>query len=232
MRYGSGFLIGLLWVAAGLLTGCSGGDRVMKNLVKTDIDFVADTHLREINRLMENLLVKLYKRNPRELHKNPEMTIEQRSRQIFAIPGRLVFEELRNRQGTDALELALAPDYAGDRVFAVMVGLVGVVRSSYGWQDEQFLYTSLDPVLLFQSARNIEILVWRLSNRHDAQGNPLLLTNSREGEEENLSFERLFGKMLATQDNLAFIVAGRVDRGISRMVQGALSSAVFFPMGL
>jgi hypothetical protein len=31
---------------------------------------------------------------------------------------------------------------------------------------------------------------------------------------------------------LAFIVAGKVDRGISRVAQGALSSAVFLPMGL
>lgn len=226
-------LIALLWLVCALLSGCGGGDsRLAKNLVKADIDFVADTHLREMNRLMEELLVKLYKRNPRELHKNPGKSIEQRQQEIFSVSGRLVFAELQNRQGSDLLELACRSDFAGDRVFAIMVGLVGVVRSSYGWQEEQFLYTSLDPVQLFQSSRNIEILAWRLSNRRDARGELLLLTNSCDGEEENLSFERLFGKMIATQDNLAFVIAGRIDRGISRMVQGALSSAVFFPMGL
>jgi hypothetical protein len=144
----------------------------------------------------------------------------------------LVFAELDNRQGTDALELAFDPKFSGDRVFAVMVGLTGMVRSSYGWQEEQFLFDSLDPQLLFDSARNLEILVWRLSNRRDTGGELLLLTNSRAGEEENLSFERLFGKMIAVQDMLAFIVAGKVDRGISRVTQGVLSSAVFLPMGL
>jgi len=215
-----------------LLAGCAGDSRIFKNLAKSDIDFVADAHLREMNRSMESLLVKLYKRNPRELQKSAAISIEQRRRQLFATPGRLLFSELDNRQGTEALELAFAPEFAGDRVFAVMAGLRGMVRSSYNWKEEQFLLDSLDPQQLFDSARNLEILAWRLSNRRDAQGNLLLLTNSRPGEEENLSFERLFGRMIAVQDMLAFIVAGKVDRGVSRVVQGALSSAAFLPMGL
>jgi hypothetical protein len=215
-----------------LLSGCAGDDRFLKNLAKTDVDFVADAHLREMNRSMETLLVKLYKRNPRELAKSTAVTIEQRQRQIFGAPGPLRFAELGQRQGTAALELAFAPDFQGDRVFAVMVGLVSMVRSSYNWQEEQFLLDSLDPQQLFDSARNIEILAWRLSNRRDAQGHPLLLTNSRPGEEENLSFERLYGRMISVQDMLAFIISGKVDRGMTRVFQGAISSAAFLPMGL
>ena len=214
------------------LTGCADNNRLLKNLAKTDIDFVVDAHLREMNRLMQTLLVKLYKRNPRELQKAAGISIEQRQRQIFSTPGRLIFAELGNRQGTDALELALDQNFAGDRVFAVMVGMAGMVRSSYNWQEEQFLFDSLDPQQVFDSARNLEILAWRLSNRRDAKGELLLLSNSREGEDENLSFERHFGKMIAVQDMLAFILASKVDRGISRMAQGTLSSAIFLPMGL
>jgi hypothetical protein len=222
----------VLFACVPLLAGCAGDDRLLKNLAKTDIDFVADVHLREMNRLMEALLVKLYKRNPRELQKSAALSVEQRRQQLFAMPGALRFKELDSRQGTAALELAFADDFAGDRVFAVMTGLVSMVHSSYNWQEEQFLLDSLDPQQLFNSARNLEILAWRLSNRRDAAGNLLLLTNSRPGEEENLSFERLYGRMIATQDLLAFILAGKVDRGISRVVQGALSSAAFLPMGL
>jgi hypothetical protein len=214
------------------LAGCADNNRLLRNLAKSDIDFIADAHLREVNRLMQNLMVKLYKRNPRELAKGSGVSAEQRQQQLFASPGRLIFAELDNRQGTEALELAFDPKFSGDRVFAVMVGMAGMVRSSYNWQEEQFLFDSLDPQLLFNCARNLEILAWRLSNRRDAGGELLLLTNSRPGEEENLSFERLYGKMIAVQDMLAFIVAGKVDRGLSRVAQGALSSAVFLPMGL
>lgn len=231
--YLSGIILGaFLGVTTLVLGGCSSGDRLMKNLAKSDVDFVADTHLREMNRLLESLLVKLYKRNPRELHKAPGKSIEQRRQEIFATPGRLLFSELDNRQGTDALNLACDVNFTGDRVFAVMVGLVGVVRSSYNWQEEQYLFDSLDPELLFQSARNVEILVWRLSNRRDLRGELLLLTNSHNGEDENLSFERLFGKMIAVQDMMAFIIAGKVDRGVTWAVHSALSSAIFYPMGL
>lgn len=227
-----GSVLCVLLAALPVLTGCAGNDRFLKNLAKTDIDFVADAHLREMNRLMQALLVKLYKRNPRELQKVPGSSVEQRQRQLFAAPGRLVFAELGNRQGTDALELAFAPEFSGDRVFAVMAGLVGMIRGSYGWREEQFLLDSLDPQMLFDSARNLEILAWRLSNRRAAGGELLLLTNSCEGEADNLSFERHYGKMIAVQDMLAFTLAGKLDRGISRMAQGALSSALFLPMGL
>lgn len=189
---------------------------------------MADTSLQEMNRLLEELLVKLYKRNPNELEKVPGMSIGQRQSQVFDNKGRLIFNEIDRMQGTDALNLAFDKSYQGDRVFALMTGLIGVVRSSYNWKTEQFMLDSLDQQKLFNSARNIEILAWRLSNTRDDDGNLLLLSNSQPGEEENLSYERLFGKMIAIQDMLSFIVAGKWERGVSSVIK----RAVFLPMGL
>jgi hypothetical protein len=72
------------------------------------------------------------------------------------------------------------------------------------------------------------VLAWRLSNARDASGNLLLLSNSRPGEEENLSYERIFGKMIAIQDLMAFTMVGKWERGASYMFQ----KAVFLPMGM
>jgi hypothetical protein len=212
------------------ISGCTPifSSQSLNSLAKSDTDMVADTGLHEMNRLMEELLAKLYKRNPRELHKIPGMTIEQRKEQIFNTQGRLIFKELNNLQGTAAMNLAFSSDYAGDRVFALMTGLVGMVRSTYNWQSEQFMLDSLDEQKLFDCARNIEVLVWRLSNTRDASGHLLLLTNSQEGEEQNLSYERLFGKLIAIQDMMAFTVAGKWDRRVNFV----LHKAVFLPMGL
>ena len=200
----------------------------LDSFAKTDIDMMADTSLREMNRLIDDLLVKLYKRNPHELDKASRMSIGQRQNQIFDTPGRLVFKELNNKQGTDAMALAFHPDYAGDRVFALMVGLVGMVRSAYNWQDEQFMFDSLDAQKLFNSARNIEVMAWRLSNSKGTKGELLLLSNSLPGEDENLSYERLFGKMIAIQDMMSFVIADKWERGINSVFQ----KAVFLPMGL
>jgi len=200
----------------------------LNSLAKSDVDMMADTSLQEMNRLMEDLLVKLYTRNPRELDKLSGLSIGQRHDQIFDSQGRLVFSELNSKQGTDALNLAFSPDYRGDRVFALMVGLVGMVRSAYNWQTEQFMFDSLDQQKIFNCARNIEVLALRLSNERNADGKLLLLSNSQPGEKENLGFERLFGKMIAIQDMMAFTVAGKWDRG----VHSVFMKAVFLPMGM
>jgi len=212
------------------LTGCRNpiDTTALNSLAKSDVDMMADTSLQEMNRLMEDLLVKLYERNPRELDKMSGMSIGQRHDQIFDSRDRLVFNELNNKQGTDALNLAFNPDYRGDRVFALMAGLVGMVRSAYNWQTEQFMFDSLDAQKLFNCARNIEVIALRLSNQRNADGKLLLLSNSQPGEKENLSFERLFGKMIAIQDMMAFTVAGKWDRGVHSVIR----SAVFLPMGM
>ncbi len=200
----------------------------LNSLAKTDVDMIADTSLREMNLLMEDLLVKLYKRNPRELDKVKGMSIGQRQGQIFDTPGRLVYKELKNLQGTAALDLAFDPDYQGDRVFALMAGLVGMVRSAYNWKSEQFMLDSLDGQSLFNSARNIEVLASRLSNTRDAWGKLLLLSNSQQGEKEDLSCERTFGKMIAIQDMMAFAVVGKWERGVNSVIK----NVVFLPMGM
>lgn len=196
----------------------------LNSLAKTDVDVMADTSLQEMNLLMEDLLYKLYKRNPHELNKAPGMSVGQRHDQIFDFPGRLIFKELEGKQGTDALSLAFDWKYQGDRVFALMVGLVGMVRSAYNWQTEQFMFDSLDEQKLFNSARNIESVAWKLHHSKDPSGKLLLLANRQEA----LAYERTFGKMIAIQDLLAFTVAGKWERGVTSAVQ----RAVFLPMGM
>ena len=222
--------ISIFLVLSLLLTGCSNSVDFSRfdQLAKTDVDMMADTSLREMNRLLGDLLVKLYKRNPHELDKVSGMSIGQRQDQIFDTSGRLIFKELNNKQGTDAMGLAFHPDYNGDRVFALIVGLVGMVRSAYNWQDEQFMFDSLDAQNLFNSARNVEVMAWRLSNSKGWSGKLLLLSNSQPGEEENLSYERLFGKMIAIQDMMAFTIAGKWERGVTSVIK----KAVFLPMGM
>jgi hypothetical protein len=211
------------------LSGCRNpiDTTALNSFAKTDIDMVADTSLRELNRLMEELLVKFYESNPHELDKASGMSIGQRQNQIFDTSERLSFSELNHQQGTAALNLALNPNFKGDRVFALMAGLVGMVRSAYNWQNEQFMFDSLDEQKLFDSARNIEILALRLTNSKNADGSLLLVSNGPVGDEKNLSYERTFGKMIAIQDMMAFTVVGRWERGIN----GVVKRVVFLPMG-
>jgi hypothetical protein len=201
----------------------------LKNMAKSDIDMVADVHLAEVDRLLRELAVKFYHRNPRELAKTEGETIESRLAAIFDRQAR-PFKALYERRGPDAMLLSFDQAFSGDRVFALMVGLTDMLYRSYNDKHEFFMLDSLDQQLLYNSARNIEILAWRLGHRLDQQDQPLLLTNSRPGEPLNLSFERLFGKLIAIQDMMARIVEDKTSRTINRVVHG-VAAASFLPVG-
>ncbi len=220
---------GCLLLLVVMLSGCADQALRPANLFKTEIDFVADSHLQTCETLLQELLEKLYRRNPVQLHRgSAQATITSRHQQLFAEPGRLRFDELGRREEIEAILLGLDPDWQGDRVFAVMTGLTGMLRRAYNYEREFFILSELDQQRLYNSARNIEILVWRLNHRRNARGERLLLTNSLPEEAENLSFERLFGKLIAIQDLLAQITAKRTDRRITKLAQ-SVATAAFLP---
>ena len=199
-----------------------------QNLVKSDIDMVADLHYRESQNLLRELTVKLYKRNPDQLKRGPGYSVKQRLDQLFTQSGYVPYKELSFARGTDALELALSENYSGDRVMAMMAGLNGMIRHAYGYKEEFFMFDQLDQQKLYESARNVEILVWRLAHS-GRDGRPLLLSNSLSGEPTNLSFERLFGKLISSQDMMAAVVALNNERLINRTAQN-VAALVFFPL--
>ena len=121
------------------------------------------------------------------------------------------------------------PNFKGDRVLAFTVGLHTMIMASYNDKKEFHIIDSLDAQKLYNSARNLEISVWRLSNKRDKYGKLFLLSNSNNGEIANLSYERLFGKLIATQDTMAKITAEKTQRTIKSVIQ-SVASAVFLPI--
>lgn len=217
---------GGLLLVAGLLAGCAGtGEFTVQRLAKTDMDTVADASVQSVQRLLQDLTVKLYGRNPRELAKQPGQTLARRQQQLFHSASSFTFEELGYRRSIAAMLLAFDPAFQGDRVFALMVGLTTMLDDAYGNRREFFVISRLDQQKLYDSARNIEILAWRLRDRRQANGEPFLLTHAGV----NLSFERLFGKLIAHQDLMATLVAETTNRTLNRVVQG-LATMAFFPI--
>jgi hypothetical protein len=217
--------------------GCAGSsDFRIKSLAKTDMDVVGDVHLNQTVSLLKTLTEKLYHMNSRELSKTPQTTIDSRIRQIFQCPPLPLshppaVSEPQVSDWTDMIELGFDPDYAGDRVQAVMLGLYTMIHESYSGNCELFIMDFLDPQNLYNSARNIEIFVWRLSSKRDPDGNLFLETNQCGGPVQNLSFERLFGKLISLQDTMARLEASRNGRMITRTVHQT-AGMVFLPVGL
>lgn len=209
-----------------LLSGCGGYE--IKNLAKSDIALVTDEFIAETRTLVRDLMVKLYRRNPDQLTRGSGTSIDARLRQIRDTSGPLAFSELGLAEELDALELAFDPAFEGDRVFALIAGLGGMLRLAYGYDQEAFIFNSLDPQILETSARNTEILLWRLSNNRRSDGRHWLITNEYRGDVDNLSFERLFGKLIALQDMMARIASDASDRTITKVMHTATS--IFIPL--
>src|SRR5439155_12188652 len=171
----------------------------------------------------------LYRSNQREWRKGNDSSMDAALARAFDARSGSRFAELGNARGADAIVLALQAEYAGDRVFAVGVGVASMIFLSYNEKTEFYLTDRFDPQQLYNSARNIEIAAWKLANARDARGEPLLLSNEIAGDARNLSFEREFGKMIAYQDVMAQIAAQRTNRIIRRVFQ-TIATAVFLPI--
>lgn len=198
-------------------------------LAKTDIDTVADIHIRETFKQLRELTRKLYLRNPRELRKHGNTSPSEQVSKIFDNAHNWKFSELGNATGVKSIKLTFNEDFSGDRVMAFVVGLGTMINASFNNKKEFFLFDDLSPQKLYNSARNIEIAVWRLSNSRNNKGDLFLLSNSNKEEVRNLSFERLFGKLISQQDTMARIMEQKSPRAIKSIIQ-SLASAVFLPI--
>lgn len=105
-----------------------------------------------------------------------------------------------------------------------------MLHRAYSSKCELYLLDYLNAQDLYNSARNIEILVWRLNSRHKEDGSVFLLTNEIDGDTVNLSYERIFGKLISLQDTMAKIVATRNGRIIKEVIQTV--GMAFLPIGI
>ena len=198
-------------------------------IAKSDIDRVAEAHQREIFQNLRILTEKLYRRNPRELGKSRQTTVDVGVARIFELHHDWRFRELGGVRDTLAIALALREDFQGDRVLAYSVGVASMIQTAFQDKTEFFVLDDLDPQALYNAARNVEIAVWKLSHARDSKGQLLMLSNEAAGPVANLSFEREFGKIIASLDILSKIAADKNNRTVVKVIQ-TLATAVFLPI--
>lgn len=199
-------------------------------LAKTDFDRMADMELSSNKLSLHLLMIKLYKRNPRELAKSTSDSAEKMAEWVFEGDQQhhWKFEAIDNKQDTAAIFLAFDSQYQGDRVLPFIVGLQTMLAKAHDNKTEFFLTDSLDPQRIYNVARNFEIAAWKLANSRDENGQLYLISNEISDTGRNLSFEREFGKIIGRTDFYATALAEKSQRFISRVAQ-SLATAVFLP---
>ncbi len=229
----------LLLVLALLLSGCgSAPDRdspiktrqfQVDDIARSDVDMVAESQLRFTMEYLRELMEKLYRRNPREWRAGGAGSLEQAVERVFGHGRTDQFPELQQKRGTDAVMLTFDEAYQGDRVLAFVEGLRGMILEAHNGKQSFYLTDELDPQKLYNAARNLEIAAWKLSHTRDSNGRLFLISNQTEGPVINLSYERLFGKLIALQDGMARVIAQSTNRRIKTIIQ-SVASAVFMPI--
>lgn len=196
---------------------------------KSDIDEVIELHQNTVINDLKTLMIKLYRRNPSQRQDKQSRSIEDSVALVFSMPLENLHPLWRHKKGTEIIRLAFDDNYHGDRVFALMVGLRKMIMASYDNHTEFYYFTSIDEQKLYNSARNIEVAAWMLAEKKAKNGQPYLVSDSLEDGRRNLSYQRLIGKLIATQDNIANIVAHKEGRIIKTVVVQA-ASLMFLPI--
>lgn len=200
----------------------------IKNIAKSDINLVADIHLELATEILTTLAHELYRLNPQELNKAPaDTSVESRIRSITSSPRKIHFPELYFRYSVDAIPLVFDPEFEGDRVFALLVGISGMLHMSYDFKNEIFMFDQLDQQKLYDCARNIEITLWRLNNRLNINNQPFLhIENNHNDPSKHPDIEYLLGKLVSTQDIMARVVADKTNRTINLLVVSVARAAL------
>ena len=199
-----------------------------KYLLKTEIDRIADTSRAEVVGGLMLIADKLYKRNPREWKKAGVASREAALDRLVARNSRSLPELGGLREGP-AATLAFSEAYGGDRVAALMFGLLSMVDAAYEHKDEFYILDSLDERKLYNCARNMDVAVWKLAHDRTAAGEPFLLSNELDPGNRNISFEREFGRIMGLLDFMAKVVADRNGRNFSRLTQTVVGT-LFLPV--
>jgi hypothetical protein len=200
----------------------------VRYLAKTEVDRIADTNRAEVVAGLLLIADKLYKRNPKEWKKagqpSREAALERlRLRQQQRWP------ELNGLREGPAASLAFTEAYAGDRVAALVYGLLTMVDAAFEHKEEFYILDSLNEMKLYNSARNMDVAIWKLGHDRNAAGELFLLSNELDPANRNLSFEREFGRGMGLLDFMAKIVADRNGRNLSRLTQSVVST-IFLPV--
>ena len=220
----------LILISIILLTSCQ--NNILKNIAKTDIDIITEIHVVNAKSQIEDLIIKLYKLNPIYIKKNEHFNSV--SQVILDIFKEVDINEV-DKTGQENIDFILKgfdKKFTGDRIYYICKGLYGMINASYNYKSKFYLTDqNIDAQKIMNTAINIETLVWRLSNTKE-DGVLLITTNKIKKNKINLSFERLFGKLINNQENMARIISSQQGRMIQKAAQGVVQKVLFLPIGI
>jgi len=196
-----------------------------REMAQSDTNRIATIAMRDNLESLYLLMDKLYRRNPAEWRKTGASREESIKKVREAVALRQPWPGLQGQRDIKALSLALAPDFGGDRVAALIYSSADMIIAAHDGKTEFFLIDGLDAQHIYNAARNIEVAVWLLGSRRNSNGKVLLLADDISESGRNLSFEREFGKVVGRLDLLAEFLTEKYRRAGITYVQNLIGGS-------
>ncbi|MDX3905564.1 MAG: hypothetical protein QHC78_07730 [Pigmentiphaga sp.] len=182
-------------------------------MMQTDFNRTLTIAMRDNLSSLQALMIKLYKRNPREWRKTGQSSLETAAESVRqSIDARRPPAGLEGLRDIEILAVSLDPAYTGDRVAAFIYGMADTIVTAHDGKTRFYAFDMLDGQRVYNAARNVEAAAWLLGSRRDARGAPLLLANEWTDTQMNLSFEREFGAIIGRLDLIANLLGENTRR--------------------
>jgi hypothetical protein len=202
----------------------------LKDLAKSDVDSVVEIHQQEVIATLKALTAKLYRCNPAEWKKSGYASADAATAALFNSVTHWQLAPQKKISWQTSLTDAGRLDFTGDRVKAVMNGLLVMNMAAYNHQTEFYLLSELDAQKFYNAARNTEYVAWELATRRGPDGVLLLVSDTPDNNGmSDRSIEREFGKLIGIQDTLAKVIEDKSNRAIRFGVVNA-AGTLFLPI--
>ena len=208
----------LLLVVFLLSSGC--GPRLQKAILPTEVTLLR-YHQKEFLLALEEFTRRLYAKNPC-YEQDPERR-QKKIEQVFH-GGPPCDDRYLATPSHEMLTLSFSPDFKGDRVYILALGLARSIGEVYGKTEEYSFLTGLQlPVEHLKKLHyNISHVNWRLKTSRDQRGN-LLLSANEAGEVGyiNMGYEVIMTGILTRIEDDIYLRGDLPDK------YGFTASAIF-----
>lgn len=194
-------------------------DFQMSDVFKNNINYTIEISLNQSVKLLEELAIKLYNRNPNQIRKEFDYGVQDvvdliANNKVHNNKGKML-SQLGNYRAEELLKLAFHPRYKNDRVLAFVYGLRTMLNDGYGNEDF-FMFDQVEPQKIHNLARNFEIAFWQLFNAKNSKNEPYIYSINLDEKSLNLSYERMAGKIIQLQDLLSEITSKAYGKNLTR----------------
>lgn len=164
---------------------------------------VANLALRDNLESIRRVQASLYRRNPREWRKWAASQEDAAKRVWSQAMAETPAPWLNGATGIDAVRAGFDTSFQGDRVAALVMGWISMLKQANGNTWSQTMLDGVDAENAFRVARNMEISLWLLYARRDGKDQPILLSTEISEQGRNLLVDRELSKVVARLDLLA-----------------------------